>query len=156
MTHWGSLVTAFEIGKGRVHNGGRRIFNEGDQIDMSARKFLRDMSTVLALVSLLTLSTGAVGEKYEFGQDSSRQEGVPEGTVTKLTWDGSKVYPDTEHEYWVYVPAQYTEDEPACVMVFQDGGSYVSEEGSVRASIVFDNLTFGFLLALVASKSVLR
>ena len=107
---------------------------------MSASKSILRMSAVLALVSLLTLSTAAQGAKYEFGEDSSRQEGVPEGTVTRHTWDGSKVYPDTEHEYWVYVPAQYKEGEPACVMVFQDGGGYVSEEGSVRAPIVFDNL----------------
>jgi len=113
---------------------------KGEQIDMSTRKFMWETITMLAMVSVFTLSTGAEGAKYEFGDDSTRQEGVPEGTVTKHTWDGSKVYPDTEHEYWVYVPAQYTETEPACVMVFQDGQSYVSEEGPVRASIVFDNL----------------
>jgi len=38
------------------------------------------------------------------------------------------------------VPAQYKADKAACVMVFQDGGSYVSEEGSFRVPVVFDNM----------------
>src|SRR5262249_49700589 len=33
-----------------------------------------------------------------------------------------------------------TGDKPACVMVFQDGGSYVNEKGQFRGTIVFDNL----------------
>jgi len=41
---------------------------------------------------------------------------------------------------WVYVPAQYAAAKPACVMVFQDGGGYVRENGSFRATIVMDNL----------------
>jgi enterochelin esterase family protein len=43
-------------------------------------------------------------------------------------------------DHWVYVPAQYTPDKPANVMVFQDGGSYVNEEGEYRVPVVFDNL----------------
>ena len=72
--------------------------------------------------------------------DSLPQEGVPKGTVTKHTWTASSVYPDTTRNYWVYVPAQYTDTKPACVMVFQDGGAYVDADGSVRAPTVFDNL----------------
>jgi enterochelin esterase family protein len=68
------------------------------------------------------------------------QEGVPKGTVTQHEWDKSRVYPDATHDYWVYVPAQYTAAEPACVMVFQDGQAYVHLEGPVRAPTVFDNL----------------
>ena len=92
--------------------------------------------TVLSLV----LATGASGVEYVPGVDSLPQEGVPRGSVTKHTWDASRIYPDATHEYWVYVPDQYTDTEPACVMVFQDGEGYVSLEGSVRAPTVFDNL----------------
>ena len=60
--------------------------------------------------------------------------------MVKHTWDASRVYPETSHEYWVYVPAQYADAEPACVMVFQDGMSYVDPEGLLRAPTVFDNL----------------
>jgi enterochelin esterase family protein len=60
--------------------------------------------------------------------------------VEKRTWDASRIYPGTTHEYWVYVPAQYTAAEPACVMVFQDGHDYVNVKGPVRVPTVFDNL----------------
>lgn len=74
------------------------------------------------------------------GVDSLPQEGVPRGTVVKRTWNTSRIYPGTTHEYWVYVPAQYTDAESACVMIFQDGEAYVDPEGTVKAPTVFDNL----------------
>ena len=92
--------------------------------------------TVLSLV----LATRASGAEYVPGVDSLLQEGVPKGVVTKHTLDDSRIYPDTTHDYWVYVPAQYIDAEPACVMVFQDGQAYVHLEGPVRAPTVFDNL----------------
>lgn len=72
--------------------------------------------------------------------DSSPQVGVPTGTVTKRTWADSRIYPGATHDYWVYVPAQYTAAEPACVTVFQDGQAYLDPAGPVRATTVFDNL----------------
>ena len=80
-----------------------------------------------------------MAQEYKLGPDSQRQPGVPQGKVTKYTWT-SKVYPGTTRDYWVYVPAQYKPDTPAATMVFQDGAGYVSEDGSWRVPIVFDNL----------------
>ena len=77
---------------------------------------------------------------YPLGPDSLKQTGVPAGAVTKHTWKESKVFPGTERDYWVYVPAQYDAAKPACVMVFQDGQGYVSETGHSRVPTVFDNL----------------
>ncbi|HEY7120370.1 MAG TPA: alpha/beta hydrolase-fold protein [Tepidisphaeraceae bacterium] len=79
-------------------------------------------------------------DDYQLGPDSQPRNGVPRGTVTKHEWASSKIFPDTWREYWVYVPAQYKADQPACVMVFQDGRGYVNEKGAFRAPIVFDNL----------------
>ena len=79
------------------------------------------------------------GEEYPLTPDSERQPGVPQGKVTQYTWT-SKIYPGTVRDYWVYVPAQYTPEKPACVMVFEDGKSYVKEDGRARIPIVFDNL----------------
>ena len=93
-----------------------------------------------ALLLSLMLPTTASGAEYTLGPDSMPQEGVPTGTVEKRTWDASSIYPGTTHEYRVYVPAQYTDAEPAAVMVFQDGDFYVNAEGPVRAPTVFDNL----------------
>lgn len=89
---------------------------------------------------LLLMATGVGGAEYTLGPDSLPQEGVPAGTVEKRTWDASRIYPGTTHEYRVFVPAQYTDAEPAAVMVFQDGEFYVDPEGLVRAPTVFDNL----------------
>ena len=72
--------------------------------------------------------------------DSTPKEGVPQGAVEQRTWETSKIYPDTKRDYWVYIPKQYNAEEPACLMVFQDGGAYVHPEGLVRATTVFDNL----------------
>ena len=65
---------------------------------------------------------------------------VPSGSVEKRRLENSRVYPGTSHDYWIYVPDQYKDSEPACVMFFQDGEAYLDAEGSVRVPIVFDNL----------------
>lgn len=78
-------------------------------------------------------------ESYPTHPDSVEQAGVPKGVVTKYTWDDSKIFPKTKRSYWVYVPAQYKSDgPPACLMVFQDGGTYINKPLSVPT--VFDNL----------------
>ena len=76
---------------------------------------------------------------YQLGPDSQRQTGIPQGKVTQHSWE-SKIFPGTIRDYWVYVPAQYDAAHPACVMVFQDGHSYVREDGDFRVPIAFDNL----------------
>ena len=94
--------------------------------------------TLLAALAAISPAARAADD-YKLGKDSERQEGVPEGTVTKAHWT-SKVFPGTERDYWVYVPKQYDAAKPAAVMVFQDGGNYVDEKKDFRVPIVFDNL----------------
>ncbi len=95
------------------------------------------------LYLLVLMGTAAAAQAddsaYQLGPDSQRQAGVPRGKVTKHEWT-SKIFPGTKRDYWVYVPAQYDESKPAAVMVFQDGHTYVSEDGDFRVPIVFDNL----------------
>lgn len=76
---------------------------------------------------------------FELSIDAERQKGVPKGKLITDTLRSS-VFSGTLREYYVYVPAQYRPEEPANVMVFQDGASYADEEGAVRAPIVFDNM----------------
>jgi enterochelin esterase family protein len=52
----------------------------------------------------------------------------------------SKIYAGTSRDWWIYVPAQYKAESPACLMVFQDGHDYVNLTGNWRVPIVFDNL----------------
>lgn len=95
---------------------------------------------LLALALAAFVTTAAAQTVYEYGPDSSRQESVPQGTVTTHQWLDSKVFPGTLRRYYVYVPAQYDGATPAALMVFQDGHAYVSEGGDFRAPIVLDNL----------------
>jgi sugar lactone lactonase YvrE/enterochelin esterase-like enzyme len=53
----------------------------------------------------------------------------------KFTFDQSKIFPGTWRECWVYVPAQYEPDKPACVYINQDGIQW-------KAPTVFDNLIY--------------
>jgi enterochelin esterase family protein len=103
---------------------------------------MRRRVSVLAAVGIVAwMSAGACAiDDYVLGPDSMRQEGVPRGKVTEHDWNSSQVYPGTERKYWVYVPSQYDGSKPARVMVFQDGQSFVSENGSYRVPVVFDNL----------------
>ena len=49
------------------------------------------------------------------------QPDVPKGKLTQMPPWKSKIFDGTTRDWWVYVPAQYTDEQPACVMVFQDG-----------------------------------
>jgi enterochelin esterase family protein len=82
----------------------------------------------------------SVEVRYEYGPDSTRQAGVPQGAISEHVWSDSKVFPGTIRRYWVYVPAQYDGRRPAALMVFQDGHAYVRERGEFRTPIVLDNL----------------
>jgi enterochelin esterase family protein len=93
-----------------------------------------------ALIALFATAANAFDD-YKLGPDSMIQPGVPQGQITKHSWN-SKIFDGTVRDYWVYVPAQYDASKPACVMVFQDGANYVNTNGQFRAPIVFDNLIF--------------
>src|SRR5947208_11843402 len=78
--------------------------------------------------------------QYKLGPDSQVQD-VPHGEVIKMPpFTNSTIFPGTVRDYWIYVPKQYDAAKPACLMVFQDGGSYIGTNGQFRATIVFDNL----------------
>jgi enterochelin esterase family protein len=93
----------------------------------------------LSALALSAISVRADDKDYVPGPDAMPKEGVPKGTVTKHEWQ-SKIFPGTVRDYWVYVPAQYDGKKPAALMVFQDGGGFVRENGAFRAPVVFDNL----------------
>ena len=93
--------------------------------------------SVLSPIGLVYLE-GA--ESYPPAPESQPQDGVPKGSVTKFTWDQSSIFPGTIRDYWVYVPAQYDEDRPSPIMVFQDGENFIRENGDWRVPTVFDNL----------------
>ena len=80
-------------------------------------------------------------DQYVLGPDSQRQEGVPQGKVTKHQWK-SDIFEGTIREFYLYVPPAEAQKEQVdfAVMVFQDGHAYVKEDGQFRVPIVLDNL----------------
>ena len=74
-------------------------------------------------------------EKYPIDSASVEHAGVPKGEILKFTFNQSKIFPGTSRDYWIYIPAQYKPEQPACVYVNQDGIQW-------KAPTVFDNLIF--------------
>lgn len=95
--------------------------------------------SALSLVLFFCSNAQSADEDYVPGPDSLVKEGVPKGEVTQHRWT-SEVFPGTERDYWVYVPAQYDGSSPAALLVCQDGGGFVRENGAFRAPTVLDNL----------------
>lgn len=93
----------------------------------------------LLLPALLFLQTlvfaQAPTESYPIDSASVEHAGVPKGEVLKFSFENSKIFPGTWREYWIYIPAQYRSDKPACVYINQDGIQW-------KAPTVFDNLIY--------------
>jgi len=69
--------------------------------------------------------------------EAARGEGVPAGTITEHRFNSSTIFPGTNREYWLYVPAQYDSTKPAALMVFQDGHAYLQ---GFKTPEILDNL----------------
>ena len=72
-------------------------------------------------------------ETYPDDPAAVEQAGVPKGELLKFSFNNANIFPGTQRDYWIYVPAQYKADQPACVYVNQDGVQW-------KAPTVFDNL----------------
>ncbi len=95
---------------------------------------MRQKSLPWALLVLISLAGASrAADDYKIGADSTTQPNVPHGETIHFTFEESKIFPGTVHNCFVYVPAQYTPDKPACVYVGQDGIRF-------HAPNVFDNL----------------
>jgi len=78
---------------------------------------------------------GSQLEAWETHPDSREHPGVPKGVVKQMpSWE-SRIFSGTKRDWWIYVPAQYRAENPAAVMVFQDGNG-----PRTWAPTVFDNL----------------
>ena len=101
---------------------------------------------IVLLTLLVPLSARAPDQTADVvrrsAQGSTVQGDAPRGTVTNYRWTRSTIFPGTERDYWIYVPAQYDGTQPACVMVFQDGTNYVDPAGAWKVPAVFDRLIY--------------
>ncbi len=97
---------------------------------------MNDKHSLFLIALLLGFCLSAFSQpkdNFELTADSKPQAGVPKGELIKLQFDQSKIFPGTVRDYWIYVPAQYSPDKPACVYISQDGIKF-------EAPTVFDNL----------------
>ncbi|MEZ5945136.1 MAG: alpha/beta hydrolase-fold protein [Planctomycetaceae bacterium] len=99
----------------------------------------RFISTAFLLGACTLLASGSVLQAQDH-PDRVVHEGVPQGKVTSGEFTDSEIFPGTTRQYSVYVPAQYSADKPANLMVFMDGGGYANPKGGFRVPVVFDNL----------------
>src|SRR4051812_13421336 len=79
---------------------------------------------ILLFLMLTVASVSSFGQQQQQPASAPAAGNWPKGTVTKYTFDQSKIFPGTTREYWVYVPQQYAPAKPACVYVNQDGLQY--------------------------------
>ncbi len=105
------------------------------------------VSCSLCSVSIFAQQTEQAGRRdpvpqvrYELGPDSLPQDGVPKGKLEGPFLFHSNIIKDTVRRYWIYVPAQYKPEEPACVLVFQDGARAINPDGVIRVPQVLENL----------------
>ena len=96
------------------------------------------VSGVSSKAANLEFGPGANG--YELGADSLAQEGVPKGELIGPLLFQSEIIQNTIRRYWIYVPANYSSDTVANLLVFQDGQRATNPKGSLRVPQVLDNL----------------
>ena len=109
---------------------------------MKRREFLKSAAVAGVTATWANPSTSAAAPQnqpepplkdYPVGPDSIRKPDVPAGKVFSFSMDKSRFFPGTQRTIDVYVPAQYTADRPACVLVALDHLMRTQP-------IVFDNL----------------
>lgn len=80
---------------------------------------------------------GAQQENYPVPSEAMPRDGVPQGSLEGPFLFRSQIFPGTERQYWVYVPANYDATKPPCLMVVQDG---MGPAKGWKLTTVLDNL----------------
>lgn len=97
-----------------------------------------------AMLSLLAAAALSQEDEIRTGleltPDHFPQDGVPRGRLEGPFEFHSEIIAGTVRQYWLFIPAQYTANEPSAVAIFQDGQRATNPEGSFRAPQVLENL----------------
>lgn len=97
------------------------------------------IANIAALTILMLSGTPSTAQEefYPVPPEAEKQADVPEGKIEGPFALTSQTYPGTERKYWIYVPAQYDPQKPACSMIVQDGLNRAKEW---RLPQILDNL----------------
>ena len=99
------------------------------------------LTFLLTIPSLPLAALAAVARDIPTLSDTAKPKaGVPEGEVKSFRWTESKVFPGTERDGAIYIPAQYKAAQPANCVIFLDGSGYLNKNGGARATVVLDNM----------------
>jgi gluconolactonase len=84
---------------------------------------------------LISLTAFSAEPEFPLTEDSKPQPSAPKGTLIKENYTAKEgsLFPGTQREYQIYLPAGFDKTKPAAFMVFQDGVIY-------QTPVVFDNL----------------
>lgn len=108
------------------------------------KKILLLLVAALAATFTLGQSTPSAPARkpgeYAKTPDSLPQPGVPKGRLEGPFEWRSAIIAGTVRRYWIWVPAQYTGDKPAALVVFQDGQRATRAGGDLDVPQVLENL----------------
>ena len=94
----------------------------------------KQLLTLIALfIGLLSFGQNIANSAYPYDPATVLQKGVVAGEIIERQFTDSKIYPGTQRTYWIYIPAGYNAEKPACLYVCMDGIQF-------NATTVFDNL----------------
>jgi enterochelin esterase family protein len=98
----------------------------------NGRSFFEDITTA-------TTASGDAG--YEPGPEAFPPADVPRGTLDHIAgWRSTASYPGTTRDLWIHASPGVDADTAPALMVFNDGGWYVADDGPVRVPAVVDTL----------------
>jgi len=109
------------------------VLPDGDRVDLGSGLELKVVHTPGHTPGSVCYYWEA--EKLLLSGDAVQKPGVPMGKLSDKLTIKSQIYDGMVSDYWVYVPAQYTPDKPACLCVGLDGPGFMPQT-------VFDNLIF--------------
>src|SRR5437879_8477458 len=98
----------------------------------------RGLSSILALLTTAAfaqIETPNTDIYYKLAPDALAPDGVPKGEVRGPFTLPSQAYPDTQHTYWIYVPAQYDPAAPASLMIYNDGQAFHGSGGRCSSAV---------------------
>lgn len=103
---------------------------------------MKKLLTLALSLFAFAIFAAPTDDVYKLGPDSQFQTNVPHGKIIGPITLPSEVFTNTTRNYWIYVPAQYTPSNAACLMIFQDGHAFLNTNGDYRTPNVFDNLIY--------------
>lgn len=106
------------MGKGHVP---RQARDKGLSGSALVRAAARCVALLIGLCSGWAASALAAQTSYPLSADSQRNPDIPAGELKGPIAMSSAIFPGTQRNYWLYIPAQYDPQKPACALIVQDG-----------------------------------